>query len=413
MRRVRSAAALFVVLAGAAAAACSGSSVSSAAAGSSTTATMPPAASSNFVFPKGFSGVVAGTVPGARELLTLPNGDMLVGTNKKEIWLLPNADAATSGGPAVGFITLSEGPAESIAYARGAIYAGTNTTIWKIPYRTGDRSESPSSAVAIAHVRTGPVAPNSDGDVHTSTSVAISGSTLYASVGSSCNACIEVDPTRASVQKMNLDGSDMTTLAERARNPIALAVNPSTGSLWIGGAGQDKLPYTHPYEYFDSPTLRGSSNVNYGWPACEENHRLYNPLRTSPAPNCAATVEPAIEFKAYATLIGATFYPANQTGAYVFPSTYRGGLFVTSHGSWHCCPSTTPRVYFVPMKGDAPATPVDWSDPTVQHSDFVAGFGTTDASSYLERPTGVAVGSAGSLFFAMDSSGQIIRIRHD
>jgi glucose/arabinose dehydrogenase len=377
------------------------------------TATMPPPASSSFVLPSGFSGVVAGTVSGARELLTLPNGDMLVGTNQKEIWILPNADAPTSGGVATGFITLAEGPAESIAYANGAIYAGTNTTIWKIPYRTGDRSEANSSAVAIAHVRTGSVAPNSDGDVHTSTSVAVSGSTLYAAVGSSCNACIEVDPTRASVQKMNLDGSNMTNLAENARNPIALAVNPATGSLWIGGAGQDNLTYTHPYEYFDSPTLRGSSNVNYGWPACEENHHLYNPLGTSPAPNCASTVEPAIEFNSYATLIGATFYPANQTGAYVFPSTYRGGLFVTSHGSWHCCPSTPPRVYFVPMNGDTPATPVNWNDPTVQHSDFVGGFGSTGSSSYFQRPTGVAVGSAGSLFFAMDSSGQIIRIRHN
>jgi glucose/arabinose dehydrogenase len=375
------------------------------------TPTMPPPANPALVMPSGFSGVIVGNVSGARELATLPNGDLLIGTSGRTIYLLPNADAPTSGGTPQPFITLSEGPANGVTYGGGAIFAATNTTIWKIPYTTGDRSET--TAIAIAHVRTGGVAPNSDGDVHTTTSVAISGSTLYAGVGSSCNACIEIDPTRASVQRMNLDGSGMARLAMNSRNPIALAVNPATGSLWIGGAGQDDLLYGHPYEYFDSPTLRGSNNVNYGWPACEENQQPYNPLHQNPTPDCSQTVAPAIEFNAYSTLIGATFYPAAQAGAYAFPAPYRGGLFVTSHGSWHCCPSSPPRVYFVPMNGDAPATAVNWSDPTVQHSQFVSGFGTSANTNYVDRPTGIAVGSAGSLFFASDASGNIVRIRHN
>jgi glucose/arabinose dehydrogenase len=373
---------------------------------------MPPAANSALIFAPGFSGVVAGNVNGARELVTLPNGDLLIGTSGQTLYILPNADAPTSGGKPQAFITLSEGPAQGVTYSgvSGAIYAATNTTIWEIPYTPGARSASVANA--IARVRTGPVAPNSDGDVHVTTSVAVSGSVLYAGVGSSCNACIEVDPTRASVQQMSLSGANMNRLAENSRNPIALAVNPATGSLWIGGAGQDDLPYTHPYEYFDSPTLRGTSNVNYGWPACEEDHVLYNPLNQSPPPDCSQTVAPLIEFDAYATLIGATFYPPNQTGAYAFPAAFRGGIFIGSHGSWHCCPSTPPRVYFVPMNGDVPATAVNWSDPTVQHADFVSGFGSTANTSYIGRPTGVAVGSNGSLFFADDQTGNIIRVRH-
>jgi len=362
------------------------------------------------VFPAGFSGQRVANVSGARELVTLPNGYLFIGTGGKTLYFLPTAAAPPRGGTPAPFITLSEGPAEGVAFGGGAIYAATNTTIWKIPYAAGDRSET--NAIAIAHVRTGAVAPNSDGDVHTSTSVAVSGSTLFAGVGSSCNACIEVDSTRASVQQMNLDGSNMTRLAENSRNPIAMAVNPATGSLWIGGAGQDNLTYGHPYEYFDSPTKRGSSNVNYGWPACEEDHTLYNPLNQTPAPNCSQTVAPLIEFPAYSTLIGATFYPANEPGAYAFPAAYRGGLFVTSHGSWHCCPSTPPRVYFVPMSGDTPATAVNWSDPTVQHQDFAGGFGSNANNNWVDRPTGIAVGSNGSLFFANDASGDIVRVRH-
>ena len=138
------------------------------------------------------------------------------------------------------------------------------------------------------------------------------------------------------------------------RSAIALAVNPATGTLWAGGAGQDDLTEEHPYEFFDAVTLHPGV-ADYGWPACEENHVAYEANAS-----CASTVAPLIELPAYSTLIGATFYPVGQGGAYAFPAAYRGGLFVTAHGSWHMAPSggyaAAPRVVYVPMNGDAPAT---------------------------------------------------------
>ncbi len=73
---------------------------------------------------------------------------------------------------------------------------------------------------------------------------------LEVGVGSSCNACAEVDPTRATVQAMNLDGSAMETKAKRFRNPIAMALDDH-GVVWAGGAGQDNLAQGHPYEFLD------------------------------------------------------------------------------------------------------------------------------------------------------------------
>ncbi len=364
-------------------------------------AKVPPLADSRLTIARGFYANLIANVAGARELAMLPNGDLLVGTEGRSVAIVPNADGPGIAGRPQTFLTLDEGPAASIVYApSGSLYAATSTTIWRIPYARGDRSES--RATAIARVRTGPVAPNSDGDVHVTTSVVATSTTLYAGVGSSCNACVEVDPTRAAVLRMRLDGSGLTKLATRTRNPIALAVNPATGSLWIAGAGQDALVRGHPYEYFDSPTLRGRAGVDYGWPECEENRVAYNPLGTDPPPSCARTVVPAVEFPAYSTLIGVAFYPSAQTGAYAFPAAYRGGAFVTSHGSWHCCPSTPPRVSYVPMRGDVPVTRVNWADPTVQSQTFVG---------YIGRPTGIAVGVNGSLFVADDRTGNIIRIR--
>ncbi len=376
---------------------------------SSDTAAMSSTAPSWMRLPPGFYANIIARVPYPRELTSLPNGDLLVGGEGQDITIIPGADATGVAGAPGKFITLPEGQATSVSYApNGAIYAATTTTIWKIKYRTGDRFES--NATAIARVRTGPLAPHSDGDNHKTTSVVASATALYVGVGSSCDACVEVDPTRAAVLKMDLNGLHSTTLATRTRNPIALALS-WTGALFIGGAGQDKLKYGHPLEYFDSPMMHGPGVADYGWPNCEEKHVAYNPLHTVPTPTCANTIAPAIEFPAYSTIVGAAFYRRLRVPN-AFPSGYNSGVFVTSKGSWHCCPSTPPIVSFVPMpNGMAPTVPVNWSNPFAQSKPFIWGWGTTSSTNYSGRPTGLAVGKNGSLFVA-DSRGLIYRIRY-
>ncbi|MGD0053368.1 MAG: hypothetical protein ABSD03_16305, partial [Vulcanimicrobiaceae bacterium] len=328
-------------------------------------ATAPPA-NSSLLLPGGFAASVIASVGSARELAALPNGDLIVGTSGTTVAIVPGADGPGAAGTPGTFATISDAPVQGVAFGAGYVFVATQHGVYRIPYTTGAQSGTPQQ---IASVRQGSVAPNSDGDIHTTSSVAVTGTTLYIGVGSSCNACTEVDPTRATVQKMGIDGSGMTTQATQIRNAMALATDPVTGNVWAGGAGQDDLPEYHPYEYLD-PVSTHSAPANYGWPQCEEDQVAY----TSGA-NCSAQVVPAIEFPAYSTLIGAAFYPAAQTGAYVFPSAWRGGLFVSAHGSWHTpagssVPIDPPHVAFVPFSGAAPATAVNWSDPTTQWTDF-------------------------------------------
>ena len=350
----------------------------------------------------------------ARELAALPNGDLLVGTLGENVYIIPNAEAADAAGCPQVYATIGGTNAEGIAFDSHShtVFVGTEYSIWSIPYKDGDLSAE--SVNKIASVRTGPLANPGDGDVHTSTSVAISGSTLYASMGSSCNGCTgESDPTRAAIWRMNLDGSGMRLVAKRIRNAIALAVNPASGHLWAGGAGQDSLPQGHPYEFIDDVSAHASSGVaDYGWPYCEENHVLYNKGAGAPA-NCDAVVQPLVEFPAYITHIGAVFYPASETGAYAFPEQFRGALLVTSHGSWHTDNSGctfAPEVDSVPMNGNSPKISVSWSNTRLQYAPLVSGF-QTGCSARSGRPTGITVGSQGSVFVADDQSGNIYRIR--
>lgn len=360
----------------------------------------------------GFTIETIAAVDDARELAALPNGDLLVATTGSEIYIVPNAEG-TPGAPQI-FATIDDSLAAGVAFAgaRCEIYVGSEHHVWAIPYH-GERKAK--KIRSIADVRSGPVAPGTDGDIHVTTSVVYARGLVYAAVGSSCNAtmdhgkkpCTEVDPTRAAVSTMKPDGSNFTQRAKRIRNAIALAVYPNSGSVWVGDAGQDRLPFGHPYEFLDDLAAH-PGDADYGWPECEENHHVY-----WQGYDCSQTVEPLVELPAYSTIIGAAFYPMRQTGAYAFPTAYRGGLFAAVHGSWHTangCKAEPPRVVFVAMNGDRPARPVDWANPITQWTDFVTGF-QTGCTARIGRPTGIAVGEQGSLFVADDHAGLIYRVR--
>jgi glucose/arabinose dehydrogenase len=394
-------------------AACTGTVHSTAAAAKNLPA--PPAVT----LPTGFAIETIAAISQARELAALPNGDLLVGTQGLNVVLVPNADSTAAPGAPVTFATTSDGPAQGVAFdpASCTVFVATTSSVYAMAYADAQTTATPGTP--IAKVRQGPISPNrasTDTDNHMTSSVAFAGGKLYVSAGSSCNSCTEVDPTRAAIQVMDPTGANMQVRATRIRNALALAVNPATGSLWAGGAGQDFLAEGHPYEFFD-PVTSHSGVADYGWPECEEDHVAYGAGTDA---GCANTVEPRIELPAYSTIIGATFYPSAATGAHAFPAGYRGGVFLSAHGSWHVSGTayySAPIVVFVAMNGDTPqiavnwAMTVDWNDSAKQWTDFVTGFQESDGMTRIGRPTGIAVGAQGSLLIADDQNGAVYRIR--
>ncbi len=403
-----------------------------------------------------FSGV------SPRQLVMLPNGDLLAGTGggaasfaqSGKIYIIPNAEAAVPGAPAV-FATLTDGACASsagtntngITFAPGAgggtIFVGMECSVWKIPYVTGDRVAS-SPPVQFVSVRTGSPPAGSDGDVHHTTSVLAVNGTLYISVGSDCNACIETDPTRGVILKTNVAAPALATVATRVRNALALALNPATGTVWAGGAGQDCVVGTtcfgsmdaayalngHPYEWLD-PLTTHATPVDYMWPWCEENMQTVTTpdpsAGTAPAgTNCATMIVAPVRAPAYATIMSATFYAPPAGATYAFPSSFQGGLFFTMHGSWHenttGVPVAAPEVAFVPMgANDTPVYPMDWSNGGSPYSTWARN-GSGNPAPFMNgfqqsngarggRPAGLAVGSLGSLFVSDDDAGTIYRIR--
>lgn len=329
--------------------------------------------------PPQFTMTQVATVPGARELAFTPQGDLYVGTRGDDVYVIRRAENQHPASPTV-YVHFDDAPASGVAYGNGVLYVGTQHAVWRVQN---------GRPVKIASVRDGNPPPGSDGDVHMTTSLAVDGKTLYASVGSSCNACVEIDPTRATVGK--IENGRYILIAKRIRNAIALAIDPQTHHLWVSNAGQDELPAGHPYEYFDDVGARRQP-VDYGWPDCSELHR------------CVGVAVPQVTFPAYETPIGAVFYPTATNLRYEFPQQYRGGAFVTLHGSWHgpaqgLAGFEPPRVVFVPLPHSK-----RWNE-------FVGGYQNGGTSDRSGRPTGITVGPLGDLFVADDETGAIYRIR--
>ena len=303
------------------------------------------------------------------------------------MYVVPDAEGHVDS-PQV-FATLDDDLAAGVAFApfRSEVFVATTNHVWAIAYHGEAKARN---VLRIANVRTGSIVPGTDGDIHTTTSVAYAGGRLYVAAGSSCNAtvdggkspCTEVDPTRAAVSVMNPDGSGLTQRAKRIRNAIALTVNQETGSLWSAMPGKTTFP---------SGTLTSFSTIFRRIPA--------TPIMAGP--NVRRTGTPMVwvrllrdrrarrQLPAYSTIVGATFYPQHQNGVRL-PGGYHGGLFAAVHGSWHRdaggCLAAAPRVVFVPMDGDRPVKPVDWQNPNAQWTDFFLAFRAAAELGSAARP---------------------------
>jgi len=144
-----------------------------------------------------------------------------------------------------------------LAYSGGTLYVGDTTGVSRLPYRT------------TAHTR-GPLTPKDalgDGRGHWTRNLAISPDfkSLFVAVGSRDNVGEEDEP-RATIQIMPIGGGAPQTFAKGLRNPVGLAIHPSSGDLYTvvnerDGLGDGLVP-----DYL----TRVERGDFYGWPGGDE-----------------------------------------------------------------------------------------------------------------------------------------------
>ena len=348
--------------------------------------------------PQGFVvNVFAEGLDAPRWLTLTPNGDVLVTeTRQNRIRLLRDTNGDGVADVNKTFATAQNG----VNIPFGMTFAGNNFflantgEVRRYPYNPGQQQLN-GTGQKIATLTPGGY------NQHWTRNVvaAPDGKKLYVSVGSRSNADEEPLP-RASVQVMNLDGSNQQTFASGLRNPVGLDFHPTTGELYAtvnerDGLGDDLVP-----DYL----TRVQQGEFYGWPYAYLAPNRLDPRQVvngkSKRPDLVAkTKTPDVLFQAHSAALGLQFYDGKT-----FPEKYRNGAFVAFRGSWNRDQGTGYKVVFVPFSNGRPQG---------YYEDFLTGFLLNPAQATTwGRPVGLLVLPDGSLLVTEEANDRIYRIQY-
>ena len=361
---------------------------------------VPPPENAVLQVPPGFTvNVFAEGLDRPRWLAVTPTGEVLVTeTRQNQIRLLRDTDSDGDADVYRVFANQDNGLnlPFGMAFTDGFFFLGNTGEVLRFPYSSGQEKLAGTGEI-IADL------PGEDFRQHWTRNVAVSpdGQRLYVSIGSQSNVNEEPLP-RASVQVMNLDGSDQQTFAFGLRNPVGLDFHPLTGELYTtvnerDGLGDDLVP-----DYFTGL----SAGDFYGWPYAYISGDRLDPRRTqngnSDRPDLAAlTQAPDVLFQSHSAPLGLQFYDGNT-----FPEQYRNGAFVAFRGSWNRSIPTGYKLTFVPFDSSG--------RPQGNYQDFLTGFlQNTEPPTTWGRPTGLLVHPDGSLLFTEEENGRIYRIQYN
>ncbi|MBD2452486.1 sorbosone dehydrogenase family protein [Nostoc sp. FACHB-87] len=349
--------------------------------------------------PPGFQvNVFAEGLDAPRWLALTPSGDVLVTeTRENRIRLLRD-----SNGDGVADVSQTFASADNglnipfgMAFAGNYFFLGNTDEVLRFPYSKGQKQLS-GTGTKIADL------PGGGYNQHWTRNViaAPDGKKLYVSVGSRSNVDEEELP-RASVQVMNLDGSQKQTFAFGLRNPVGLDFHPVTKELYTtvnerDGIGDDLVP-----DYF----TRIQQGEFYGWPYTYLTPNKLDPRQTangkSKRPDLAArTRTPDVLFQAHSAALGVQFYDGKS-----FPEKYKNGAFVAFRGSWNRDRGTGYKVVFVPFNTQG--------RPQGNYEDFLTGFLLNPSTpTTWGRPVGLLVLPDGSLLVTEEANNRIYRIQY-
>ncbi|MAG91902.1 oxidoreductase [Candidatus Woesearchaeota archaeon] len=219
---------------------------------------------------------------------------------------------------------------------------------------------------------------------HWTRTIRVKDGSLYISIGSSCNVCIEKDERRASILKCNLDFGRCNIYARGLRNAVGFAFHPETEELYATENSRDLLGEDTPPDEINII----ESNKHYGWPFCYGKNV---PDPEFGSGSCEHREQSFIDLQAHSAPLGLAF---NFGGN--FPSEYKGKLFVAYHGSWN---RKVPTGYKIVM--------IDTE--TKEVSDFATGW-LTDKEKVLGRPVDIIFDKEGVMYVSDDNAGLIYRV---
>lgn len=379
----------------------------------------PPATctrTSGLVLPKGFCAIVVAERLGrVRGITVSPGGDLFAALGDGGVVALRDSDG--DGKADVQEHFGGEG-GTGILWHDGYLWFAGNPRVvrWRLP-AGALRPDGPEQVI----VDDLPVRGHSSKRI-----VRLGGDTLIVGIGSETNSCQEADRTarspgedpcrelehraglwQFSASRTGQRQTDGHRFATGLRNPLAIAVEPRTGKLFVSPHGRDQLAANWGFSDAQNAELPAEEFMqvepgdDFGWPYCyydwQQGAKVLAPEYGGDGRavgRCAEKKAPLLGFPGHWAPMAIAFATGTQ-----FPERFRGGAFVAFRGSWNRAPLPQAgyRVEFVPFSNGR---------PTGAHEQFAIGSGGVTSL----RASGVAFGPDGSLYIAGENSGTIWRV---
>jgi glucose/arabinose dehydrogenase len=379
-------------------------------------------AGARLAVPAGFTvRQFASGLSGPRLLRVAPNGDIFISeTRAGRIRVLRAADGADHPSENKIFADHLHGPFGLAFYPAGPnpqwVYVANLNSVIRFPYRNGDLAARGPAETIVPQL-----AETTGG--HSTRDVAFSpdGRRLFISVGSGSNVAEDLpkkspgqiaqweaahglgaawgsETNRADILQTDPEGKlPLHTFATGIRNPVGLAIDPTTGELWASTNERDRLGDNLVPDYI-THVREGSF---YGWPWYYIGSHE-DPRHAGERSDLAGqAIVPDVLVQPHSASLEIAFYTADS-GVAAFPAEYRGSIFAALHGSWNRGVRTGSKVIRVLFKNGA---------PTGEYEDFLTGF-VVDNRSVWGRPVGVAVAHDGALLVTEDANDTVWRISY-
>jgi glucose/arabinose dehydrogenase len=351
-----------------------------------------------------------------RQLLTLPNGDVLVvesnsphteaTTTPKQLIAGMVTSKAGKGAKGGNQITLlrkggAGGLWEKHVFITGLnspfglqligniLYVANTDGIVKFPYVAGQTQITAPGVAwadlpgAVNHHWTKALLANADG------------SKLYVGVGSNSNITengIEVEYRRANVLEVDVATGGSRIYASGLRNPTGLGWDPQNGKLWAIANERDEIGADLVPDYLTSV----KEGAFYGWPYSYYGQHVDTRVMPQRPDLVAKAIEPDYAIGSHVAPLGLL-----MSGTNALPAQYQNGAFISEHGSWDRAPLSGYEVVFVAFQQGGP---VGKPQPVV------TGFYSPDESQLYGAPVGLAQDKEGALLVADDVGNAVWRV---
>ncbi len=221
------------------------------------------------------------------------------------------------------------------------------------------------------------------------------GSKLYVGVGSNSNITengLDVEYRRADVLEVDVATGGSRIYASGLRNPTGLQWNPTTGALWTTVNERDEIGDNLVPDYITSV----QPGAFYGWPYSYYGQHVDTRVMPRRPDMVKKAIPPDYALGSHVAALALWFSENNALSA-----KYHGGVFVSEHGSWNRSPLSGYQVVYVAF---------NQGKPVGLPQTVVSGFHSPDEKQLYGAPVGLAQDKDGALLIADDVGNTVWRV---